>query len=363
MSHNLSRYANPNVRAMAPYIPGRQMNAPDWIKLNTNELPYPPSPMVAAAIEGELARLPKYPDPRSGLLREAIASYHGVDPDEVIAGNGSDDILNLLCRVFAGAGRRIGMVDPSYSLYPVVAAAQGAEVVRVPLDETFMIDPGAIGASGANLFFLTSPNAPSGVGYSAERIRRTAEVLDGILVVDEAYATFADETAADWIGEVPNLVVTRTFSKAFGLAGLRVGYGLADREIVELLDRVRDAYNLDRFAQAGAVAALEDIDYFAALIEKIRKIRDFYIVEFMAMGWAVPRSEANFIFVRPARMDGVHGESVARSLMAHLEDNRILVRYFGNHPLTRDFLRISVGDESQMSRLMEVIETWRQETS
>lgn len=363
MNPDLARYANPHVRQMAPYTPGRQMNDPDWIKLNTNELPYPPSPRVTAAIEAELCRLSKYPDPRSEKLREAIAGHHELAPEQVIAGNGSDDILNLLCRVFAGPGRTIGRVDPSYSLYPVVAAAQGAEIVEVPLDESFAIDPASIAASGANLFFLTSPNAPSGVGYSAESLRRVAEALDGILVVDEAYATFADETAVDWVGEVPNLVVTRTFSKAFGLAGLRVGYGLADASIIELLDRVRDAYNLDRFAQAGAAAALDDSEYFAALIDKVRKVRDFYAVEFLRMGWTIPRSQANFLFVRPARADGVYGEAVARSLMEWLESNQILVRYFGNHPLTKDFLRISVGDESQMARLMEVIEEWRQETN
>lgn len=354
----LACLANEHVLAMSPYVPGRQMNDPDWIKLNTNELPYPPSPRVEAAIRGEMDRLVKYPDPTSESLRNRIADHHGLKPSQVIAGNGSDDVLNLLCRVFASGGRRVGRVVPSYSLYPVLAAAQGAAMVEVPVDEGFNFDPARVVASGANLFFLTSPNAPSGVGYPAAMIGELAGDFPGILVVDEAYANFASENAVGLLNDHPNLVVTRTFSKAFGLAGLRVGYGLGSPVVIELLNRVRDAYNLDRFAQAGARAALEDYGYFEALIGKIQRVRDFYRKEFLKLGWEVPASQANFLLVQPVDGQGRSGPEVAASLMQELERERILVRYFPSHPLTQSSLRISIGSEAQMYRLMEVIEGW-----
>lgn len=190
-------------------------------------------------------------------------------------------------------------------------------------------------------------------------IEELAERFEGILVVDEAYGDFAGVSVISLLKRFPKLVVTRTFSKSFGLAGLRVGYGLGSPEVIGLLDRIRDSYNLDRVAQAAGVAALEDWGYYEATIGKTTYIRDFYRQEFEALGWKVYPSQANFLFVRPQNVAGEWGAEIARSLFSFLKENRVLVRYFGSHALTRDFLRISIGDEDQMMVLWDTITQWR----
>lgn len=356
---DIGNLARPEIRELAAYVPGDQINEAGWIKLNTNECPYPPSPQVLEAARAELERITLYPDPPSRKLRQAIARHWKTEPEQVIAGNGSDDILNLLVRVFSGPGRPAGAMDPSYSLYSVLAAANASPWVDVPFNTPFRLPVGEILSSGCNLFFLTCPHAPSGVVFPLEEIARLASELGGLLVVDEAYGDFAAQSAVGLVRRHPNLFVTRTFSKSFGLAGLRVGYGIGSPEAVGLLDRVRDSYNLDRIAQAAATAALGDWGYFEATIGKSAYVRDFYRNEFDGIGWRVYPSQANFLFVEPQKADGSTGPEVARSLFEWLRGRRILVRYFGKHALTRNFLRISIGNEEQMTTLWEVIAEWR----
>lgn len=359
MTKDPTSFARPSVLGLDPYVPGEQINDSGWIKLNTNECPYPPSPLVMEACQAQLDRLPLYPDPPARRLRERIARHWKLAPEQVIAGNGSDDILNLLIRVFSGEGRTAGAMNPSYSLYPVLAEANDSPWRNVSFESPFRLPLDRIVSSGCNLFFLTCPHAPSGVAFPMAEIDELAGRFEGLLVIDEAYGDFAASSATRLLEKHPNLFVTRSFSKSFGLAGLRVGYGLGSSAAVELLDRVRDSYNLDRVAQAAATAALDDWGYFEATIGKSTYVRDFYRNEFEGIGWKVYPSQANFLFLEPKDSSGATGAEVARSLFAWLKENKILVRYFGKHALTRDFLRISIGDEDQMMILWEVITKWR----
>jgi len=347
---------------MHGYTPGEQPQGAGWVKLNTNENPYPPSPQVAAALKKEIgqdgARLRLYPNPTSKNLREALGKFHGVSADWILAGNGSDDILNLLMRVFAGPKRPAGMTSPSYSLYPVLAQLQNAKLVEVPFDKNFRLDVARAARCGANIFFLTSPNAPSGVGFATAQIARLARKFPGILVVDEAYAPFAKEHAAELPKKFPRVVVTRTFSKAYSLAGARVGYALARPEIISLLDRARDSYNLDRLAQAAALAAIQDRAYYKKTIARVVKTREAFLKKVRARGWFAHPSQANFVLVEPATARGETGPAIAESLFAFLKSRKILVRYFGKHPLTHAALRVSMGTDHEMAALAAALDSW-----
>ncbi len=349
---------------MQAYTPGEQPEGAGWIKLNTNENPYPPSPKVVAALKKEIGkdagRLRLYPNPTSKTLREALGKFHGVSADWILAGNGSDDILNLLMRVFAGPGRAAGMMTPSYSLYPVLARLQGTELREVPFAKDFHLDVAGVANCGANIFFLTSPNAPSGVGFATARIAQLARKLSGILVVDEAYAPFAGENAAELPKRFPRVVVARSFSKAYSLAGARVGYALARPEIIALLDRARDSYNLDRLAQATALAAIGDLPYYDGTIARVVRTREAFLKKVRELGWFAYPSQANFVLVEPATARGETGPALAEDLFAYLKSRKILVRYFGKHPLTRAALRVSMGTDQEMAALGAALDSWLQ---
>ncbi len=351
--------ANPHIPGLEAYTPGKQPAGAGWTKLNTNENPYPPSPKVEEAIrrEAEGARLRLYPDPRSGELRTALGELHGLSSENICVGNGSDDILNLFVRVFCDS-KPAAFTLPSYSLYPVLIGIQNGRTVAWEFDRRMELDVDRLADLPASILFLTSPNAPTGVGFPAERVAALAEEFSGILVVDEAYADFANENVAGLVREYPNLCVTRSFSKSYSLAGLRVGYALASKRIIELIDRVRDSYNVNRISQAAALAALADRDYFRAVLGKIKRIRNAYQTDFRERGWFTYESRANFIFTEPVGTGGGRGEKYARSLYNHLYRNRVLVRHFPTHALTSGFLRISVGSEEEMLKLTECIETW-----
>lgn len=357
-----SQLARPHVPALHAYAPGFQPPGGNWIKLNTNESPYPPSPRVAAAIRSELegdgAGLRLYPSPTSAALREQIARRHGVGADQVIVGNGSDDILNLLVRVFAGNAVATGFTQPSYSLYPVLVAIQDGKSATIEFDREMKLPVDRIVSSSGTAFFLTSPNAPTGVGFSVAEIEAVLQGYAGMLVVDEAYAPFADEDAIELLQRYPRLVVVRTLSKAHALAGLRVGYGLASPETIGLLDRVRESYNVNQLSQVAAAAALADDAYYAGVISRIKSTRDHWLARWRSRGWFAYDSAANFLFVEPCDSAGRVGPSVAAALFAHLQSRRILVRAFPTHALTASFLRISIGTDDQMLAVDEAIQAW-----
>jgi histidinol-phosphate aminotransferase len=352
-----------HVPALKAYTPGLQPSGPGWVKLNTNECPYPPSPRVVAAVRAEMgeegASLRLYPDPTSAGLRAAVARMHGLKPEQVCIGNGSDDLLNLLVRCFCGPEAAAGFTLPSYSLYPVLVAIQAGAVRTVPLDRSMTLPLDAVVASGARAFFLTSPNAPTGVGFAPRDLERILERFPGLLVVDEAYAPFADTDAVGLLAKYPRLVVVRTLSKAYALAGIRVGYSLASPEVTGLLDRVRDSYNVSRLSQAAALGALSDPGYYQAIVDKIKDTRDFYADRWRTQrGWFTFPSQSNFICTEPRDAQGRTGLAVAKGAYDFLFSRKVLVRHFPSDALTASFLRISVGTDDEMLVLDETLDAW-----
>jgi len=341
----------PNISAMHGYIPGYQ--PPDmasWIKLNTNENPYPPSPKVVNAIMAELgtdgAALRTYPSASSQKLRETVAELYNFDPAWVIMANGSDEVLNNLIRACTGEGEEIGYVHPSYSYYATLAEIQGARVRTFGLTDDFCIADFPQFYEG-KLFFLTSPNSPLGFAFPNDYVEDVARRCKGLLVVDEAYADFADSNALELVKRHENVVVTRTLSKSYSLAGMRLGFAIARPEIISALDKIRDHYNLDRLAQAACVAALSDQAYFAESCRKVCDTREWFSAELIKLGYQVIPSCGNFIFVAPADRNG---KRVYDSLYAR----KILVRHFSD-PLLSHGLRISIGTREDMEKMVTVL--------
>ena len=358
-----SSLALPHIQKLHAYTPGLQPTESGWVKLNTNECPYPPSPRAAAAIQAELADegeyLRLYPNPKSTSLRQFVAQLHNLREENVLIGNGSDDVLNLLVRIFGGPTAATGITLPSYSLYPVLVAINDGATTVIEFDRSMKLPVEKIAASGARGFFLTSPNAPTGVAFTNAELSAVLETFSGVLVVDEAYAPFARENAVPLLARYPNLVITRTLSKAHALAGLRVGYALASSAIIELLDRVRDSYNVNRLSQAGALAALSDTGYYDAIIGKIIHTRDYWVSEWSGkLGWFIYPTQTNFIFAEPKNARGETGPAVAKSLYDFFLARKILVRAFPSHALTAPFLRISVGSDDEMFAVNTAIEAW-----
>jgi len=329
---------------MKGYVPGFQPDdAASWIKLNTNENPYPPSPRVVEAIYEELGvdgtALRTYPSASSAKLREAAGELYGFDPSWIIMANGSDEVLNNLIRACAGEGDEIALVHPSYSYYATLAEVQGARVRCFGLTADFRIADFPERYEG-KLFFLTSPNAPLGFAFPMEYVEDLARRCDGLLVIDEAYADFADGTALELVKKYDNVVVTRTFSKSYALAGMRLGLAIARPEIIAALDKIRDHYNLDRLAQAACVAALRDQLYFRDCCARIRETRDWFTLELTAIGYSVIPSQGNFVFAAPPDRNG-------KRVYESLYSRKILVRLLSD-PLLAHGLRISIGNREEM---------------
>ncbi|MGC9451701.1 MAG: histidinol-phosphate transaminase [Oceanipulchritudo sp.] len=349
----------PHLRELQPYTPGQQPSGDGWIKLNTNELPCEPPRVVRDAIAAATAGLARYPDPKSGELRRALARLNGLGEERVLIGNGSDDILNLLARAFGGRGRVTVDTFPSYSLYPVVTAVAGGRVESVCFTRDFTLPVKEICSMEADLLFLTCPNAPTGIRFPVDELRAVAAGTPGILVIDEAYVEFAQSSALPLLEEFDHLVLTRTFSKAFGLAGLRVGYAMASPMIIEVLDRIRDSYNVSRLSQAGALAALQAREFYADRIREVIATREWVASALRRLDWEVLPSEANFLFASPRDAKGNRGAETAKNLYETLLQRKILVRYFPSHPLTASHLRISIGSRLEMERFIQEAEKWQ----
>ena len=336
----------PNIAAMAGYVPGYQ--PPDiasWIKLNTNENSYPPSPKVREAILAELgedgASLHTYPSASSQKLRDVAGELYGFDPSWIIMANGSDEVLNNLIRAFAAEGEEIGYVHPSYSYYSTLAEVQGARVRTFGLTEEFRISGFPERYTG-KLFFLTTPNAPLGPAFPLDYIEELAQRCEGMLVLDETYAEFAECSAVDLVKQFENVVVTRSLSKSYALAGMRLGLAIARPEVIAALDKIRDHYNLDRLAQAAAVAALSDQEYFREAVWKICATRDWFSAELRKMRYTVIPSSGNYVFVTPPDRNGAR-------VYQGLFDRKILVRHFSDPNLAHG-LRISIGTREEMEK-------------
>jgi histidinol-phosphate aminotransferase len=341
-------YLRKNISEMTGYVPGFQ--PPDeagWIKLNTNENPYPPSPQVIQAIQqatGENLR--KYPDASSRAGREIAAALYGYPIDWLIMANGSDELLNNLIRACAGENQEIAYLHPSYSYYATLAAVQGAKTRTFSLSESGQIS-GLPARYSGRLLFLTNPKAPFGLRWEAEDVAALADRCDGVLVVDEAYADFAPGNCLELVRQKPNVVVTRTLSKSYSLAGMRLGLAIARPEIISALDKIRDHYNLDRLAQAAVAAALLDQEYFQHCVRRICATRDWFSAELHKLGYRVIPSSANYLYVIPPDRDGLR-------VYDELYRRKILVRYFRD-PVLAHGLRISIGSRQEMETTLAAL--------
>jgi len=341
-----------SVRRLEPYVPGEQPKNRSVVKLNTNENPYPPSPRVAEVLAAyDLDRLRRYPDPVFTELRAFLAERHGTTPERVFVGNGSDEVLTLAARAFVDSNEAIGSFDPSYSLYKTLAAIRCVPFIPSPLAEDFGWTDPVREANGAKvaLFLLTNPNAPTSIRYPDGKISAFVADFPGVVLIDEAYADFSGHTCMPFAvaPKNENVVVMRTLSKSYSLAGLRFGYCVGPEELIEALYKVKDSYNEDAVAQDVGLAALKDVKWMEANAAKIVATRDRVAAELRRRGWDVPQSATNFLFARPAHRP-------AGEIFEALRARGIFVRYFPG-PRTGDRLRISIGTDDDMRTLLDAL--------
>lgn len=340
-----------NIASMAGYAPGEQPRGAGIVKLNTNENPYPPSPRVAEALARFApSSLRRYPDPVAAAARERIAEIHGTRPECVFAGNGSDEVLSLAARCFVRRGGSIGAFTPTYSLYPVLAQIRDVAYAEAPLAADFGWRKPVFGTNTPDLFFLTNPNAPTGIAYPRADVEAFARDFQGVVLIDEAYADFADGDcmALATAPDNRNVVVSRTLSKSFSLAGLRFGYCIGPEPLVSAMFKAKDSYNLDALTQALAIAALGDLDWMRANAAKIRRDRAALAAELDARGWLCTRSQANFVFARPP-------DGNAAAIFQALKARNVFVRHFAL-PGISEYLRITVGSPAENGALLAAID-------
>lgn len=348
----MSKYWSPVVHQLTPYVPGEQPKLDNLVKLNTNENPYGPSPKVLEALRAEVGdSLRLYPDPNADQLRAAIAEFHGVSPRQVFVGNGSDEVLAHTFQALLKHDAPLLFPDITYSFYPVYAELYGIQYQTVPLTEDFQIRVDDYLRPNGGIIF-PNPNAPTGCPLALAEIERLLMAnRDSVVVIDEAYVDFGAESAVALVDRYPNLLVTHTLSKARSLAGLRVGYAIGHADLIEALVRVKDSFNsypLDRFALAGAIAAMQDRAYFEQTCRQVVDSRERLVADLQAMGFEVLPSAANFIFAR-------HGQREGAELAARLRERSIIIRHFRNPARIAPYLRITIGTDAQCQQLTEAL--------
>jgi len=368
----LNSLIRPLVHQLHAYVPGEQPKIKGLIKLNTNENPYPPSPRVLRAVKSAVdGRLRLYPNPTAERLREKLARLHRCKPENIIIGNGSDECLALAVRAFVepvGMARRavrssqrddptqmVQYFTPSYSLYPVLADIHGAVKNAVPLKPDFSLPSLAeLKRSkqwnfNAALTLVTTPNAPGGRGYSTRDLEKLCKAQRGVVVLDEAYVDFANESAMKLALKHPHVLVARTFSKAYSLCFQRVGYFVGHPELIAALHKIRDSYNVNGLGQIAAEATLDDLDYYRANFKKIIAARDWLSRELTKLGFRVLPSQTNFILAKPPLFP-------AKDWLQKLRDRKILVRWF-SAPEVRDYLRITIGTQREAQSLVKAVKS------
>ena len=352
MAHPLVRAT---LRDLDGYVPGEQPPpGARVVKLNTNENPYPPSPRVLQAIRAVTPQaLQRYPSPMADEFRAAAARVLGVPEDAILAGNGSDDILTIATRTFLGSGDLLACATPTYSLYPVLARLQEARFVTVPWGPGWSLPVDALLATGARAIYLANPNAPSGTRIPGAAVESLARAFDGVLLVDEAYADFADEHCLDLALRLRNVVVSRTMSKAYSLAGVRFGFAVTRPELVREMAKIKDSYNCDALSIAAAAAAIADQDHARENWRKIRQERERLTRALEADGWSVLPSQANFVLATVPRGGS---RPTAAVLQASLKRRGVLVRFF-DAPGLDDKLRITVGTPEDTDTLLAALQS------
>ena len=346
----MSAFLSKRHDALPAYVPGEHADTGDFIRLNTNESPYPPSPGVLAAVAGEVEGLNFYNDPDATRLHEALAQLNGVDPACVMATNGSDEALYLAFLAFADKGTPIALPDVTYGYYDLFAALHHIPLHRVPLREDYTVDPGDYCGLG-EMIVLANPNAPTGLALGLDEIERIASGNPGnVVLIDEAYVDFGAKSAASLIPRLKNLLVVRTFSKSRSMAGARIGYALGDAELIADLRRIHNAaglYSVSSMAQAAGIAACRENDYYVQNCKKIVDAREATTRALCEMGFAVTRSLGNFVFAGHPALSG-------EELAAALRERGVLVRWFDG-ARTKDRCRITIGTQQQMDRMLACV--------
>jgi histidinol-phosphate aminotransferase len=346
------RLVRPGIAALEGYVPGEQPQAGKWIKLNTNENPYPPSPAVARAVTAALEgrSLARYPDPLATVFRQRAADLLGVDPDWILCGNGSDDLLTIIVRALVGEGECLRVPVPSYVLYRTLAGIQGATCDEVPFDPDWSLgERFTAPRDDLRLAILANPNSPSGTLLPPAQVAAMAERLPCPLVVDEAYGEFAESHCLDLVRHGDRVIVTRSLSKSYALAGLRFGFAVARPAVIEQLRKVKDSYNCDTLSIAAATAAIDDVAWLEATRRRILATRGRLAAGLEALGYRPVDSQANFVWC-------THPERSHRAVYEALKDLRILVRYMA-FPGWGDGLRISVGTDEEIDALLHALAT------
>ena len=344
-------YFRPHIESLEGYVPGEQPQAGKFIKLNTNENPYPPSPAVLRAIEGTArGGLARYPDSTAAAFRRRAAEVLGVEEDWILCGNGSDEILTILTRALVGEGQLVRLPYPSYVLYKTLADIQGARSEEVPFEPDWSLsDRFSAAANDLRLVFLPNPNSPSGTCLSKQRVSELAERLPCPLLVDEAYVDFAGENCLELVRRSEKVLVSRSLSKSYALAGLRFGFLVAQPQIIRQLVKVKDSYNCDALSIAAATAAIDDQSWLTDNRSKIIATRARLTKAMRDLGFEVVDSEANFVWCP-------HPEQPVRPIFEALKGQRILVRYM-DYPGWGDGLRVSVGTDEQIDAFLSLLET------
>jgi len=343
-------YFRNNIDKMLGYAPGEQpTRLGGWIKLNTNENPYPPSPDVEKVLHDlKVEDLRLYPNPRAEDVLEFIAGRFGLKPENVLAGNGSDDILTIAIRSFVGEGDFIACPEPTYSLYPVLASIQGALCKKIELNPDFSLPVDFTERlSGVRLVLIPRPNAPTGTVFSLDSMHKLCSEFKGVVLIDEAYADFSEDNCVFFVKEYPNVIISRTLSKSYSLANVRFGYAIASKDLIEGMMKVKDSYNVNGITQKIALAALKDNDYLMLTIEKVKATRIRVKKSLEKLNFKVCESGGNFLFASPPTRD-------AAALYEKLKENGILVRFFPGE-ITGQYIRISIGTDEEMDAMLDVL--------
>ncbi len=346
----MSRFFSDKYAALEAYVPGEQPQDMPYTKLNTNESPYPPSPGVLQAAATEAGRLQLYSDPTCRVLTEAVAAHYGVGANQVLMTNGSDEILNFAFMAFGDADHPFAFPDITYGFYPVFAKLNGIPYREIPLKEDFSIDPDDYCGIGCHVV-IANPNAPTGLALSGADIRRIAQSNpDHVVIIDEAYVDFGGESCLPLLSLCENLLITRTFSKSYSLAGARLGFGIGSPALIQDLNTIKystNPYNINRMTMAAGTAAMEESAYYEQHCREIVATREYTREKLTELGFSMPRSDANFLFARHDRLDG-------GTLYRKLKARGVLVRHF-DKPRISAYNRITIGTQAQMDILLDAV--------
>ncbi len=338
-----------SVQAMSGYVPGEQPQGENIVKLNTNENPYLPSADVQDILSMiDVQALARYPDPVCMELRKTIAELHGCEVENIFVGNGSDEVLALCIRAFVERTGSVGFFDPSYSLYPILADIEDVKKRPIALDVAFGWQMPA--DYSASLFFLTNPNAPTSLQYSTANVESFVKNFGGVVLIDEAYADFAKENCMDFALTCGNVLVARTLSKSYSLAGIRLGYCVGNAELIGALHKIKDSYNVNYLTQEIARVAILDQDTMKANVQAIVETRKMVAEKLAELGFSVAESETNFLWVKPLGI-------AAKTLFETLRSKNIIVRYFENDERTKDYLRVTIGTAPEMFQFLDAVES------